>query len=148
MIRYQLQCDHGHSFEAWFKNSTAFDRQVKRGQVSCANCGSVNVTKAIMAPSLAGRSEAKDVTVANGEAVRGSDSREAQLHALMRRLRAEVEKNADYVGSRFPEEARKIHYEEVEPRGIYGEASIEEARALKEEGVEFYPLPRLKEDHN
>jgi hypothetical protein len=71
-----------------------------------------------------------------------------QLRTLLRRLREEVEKHAEYVGDRFPEEARKIHYEEVEPRGIYGEATVEEARALKEEGIEFFPLPRLRDDHN
>ena len=67
---------------------------------------------------------------------------------MLRRLRAEVEKNAEYVGPRFAEEARKMHYDEVEKRGIYGEATLEEARELHEEGIEFYPLPRLPEDHN
>lgn len=151
MIRYRLECDRGHSFEAWFKNSAAFDRQVKRRLVSCAHCGSVNVSKAMMAPNIATRSKGDEkggeMTVANREVTLKSEAH-VQLRTLLRRLREEVEKHAEYVGDRFPEEARKIHYEEVEPRGIYGEATVEEARALKEEGIEFFPLPRLRDDHN
>lgn len=147
MIRYRLECDRGHSFEAWFQSSAAFDRQVKRRLVACAQCGSHKVSKAIMAPNIATREKGGEMTVANREVNLKSDV-QTQLRTLMRRLRAEVEKNAEYVGDRFPEEARKIHYEEVEPRGIYGEATLEEARALKEEGIEFFPLPRIRDDHN
>ncbi|MGB3718942.1 MAG: DUF1178 domain-containing protein [Proteobacteria bacterium] len=146
MIRYSLQCDHSHEFEAWFKSSEDFDKQAARRLVSCPLCGSTNVSKAIMAPNISvGRSKEQEVRVAN-EAAMAEKRRE--FLALMRRLRAEVEKNAEYVGPRFAEEARKMHYDEVEKRGIYGEATLEEARELQEEGIEFFPLPRLPEDHN
>jgi len=148
MIRYSLHCDKRHEFEAWFKSSADFEKQAKRKLVTCPQCGSTNVSKAIMAPNIAtGRSKSGEVTVANTEAA-GMAEKRRELFALMRRLRAEVEKNAEYVGPRFAEEARKMHYEEVEKRGIYGEATLDEARELKEEGIEFYPLPRLPEDHN
>lgn len=146
MIRYSLQCDHRHEFEAWFKSSEDFDRQAARNLVTCPLCGSTNVSKAIMAPNISvGRSKEGEVKLAN-EAAMAEKRRE--FLALMRRLRAEVEKNAEYVGPRFAEEARKMHYDEVEKRGIYGEATLEEARELQEEGIEFFPLPRLPEDHN
>ena len=147
MIRYRLQCRKGHEFEAWFRNSAAYERQAKRGQVTCVSCGSAEVSKAIMAPSVATGAEPAEITLANPEAATAAGKR-AELRALMRRLRAEVEKSAEYVGPRFPEEARKIHYEEAEPRGIYGEASLEDARELHEEGIEFYPLPRLEDDQH
>jgi hypothetical protein len=148
MIRYRLQCNKDHEFEAWFKSSDDFDRQAKRKLVTCPLCGSANVTKALMAPNVAtGRSNRTEITVANPQAAALADKRR-ELMALMRRLRAEVEQNAEYVGPRFAEEARKMHYEEVEKRGIYGEATLDEARELHEEGIEFYPLPRLPEDQN
>lgn len=148
MIRYRLSCQKSHEFEAWFKSSTDFDRQSKRKLVRCPECGSSKVTKAMMAPNVAtGRAERTEITVANSEAAALAEKKR-ELMALMRKLRSEVEKNAEYVGPRFAEEARKMHYEEVEKRGIYGEASLEEARELHDEGVEFFPLPRLPEDQN
>jgi hypothetical protein len=120
MILYRLRCKRGHEFEAWFAGSAAFDKQEKRGQLSCPNCGTRSVSKALMAPSVAKRSK----------------------------LRAEIESKSEYVGPRFSEEARKIHYEEAPARGIHGEATADEAKALKEEGIEFYPLPILPEDQN
>lgn len=148
MIRYSLHCDKRHEFEAWFKSSADFEKQAKRKLVICPQCGSTNVSKAIMAPNIAtSRSKSGEVAVANSEAA-GMAEKRRELFALLRRLRAEVEKNAEYVGPRFASEARKMHYEEVEKRGIYGEATLDEARELKEEGIEFYPLPRLPEDHN
>ena len=148
MIRYSLQCHNNHTFEAWFSNSGDFDKQVKRNLVSCPQCNSTRIAKALMAPNIApSRSKSKEVAVANPEATAEAQKRR-ELLALLRRLRTEVEKNAEYVGPRFAEEARKMHYDEVEKRGIYGEATLEEARELHEEGIEFYPLPRLPEDHN
>jgi hypothetical protein len=147
MIRYRLQCEKGHQFEAWFKSSTAYDRQVKRGLVNCADCGSAEVSKAIMAPAVSSGTKSSEVTIANRQAA-ASSTKQAELLALMRRIRAEVENNAEYVGPKFAEEARKIHYEEVEARGIYGEASLEEAQSLQEEGIDFYPLPKVPEDNN
>ncbi len=149
MIRYSLQCNKQHTFEAWFKSSTDFDRQAKRNLVTCPECGSTKVSKALMAPNVStGRStKSGEVTVANPEAAAALEKRK-ELMALLRRLRAEVEKNAEYVGPRFAEEALRMHYEEVEKRGIYGEATPDETRELIDEGVEFLPLPRLPEDQN
>ena len=150
MIRYRLQCSNGHEFEAWFRSSNSYDRQAKRGQVACPACNVTDVSKAIMAPGLATRSEdassTKGASVAQ-EAAKHAEARREFL-ALMRKVRREVEANADYVGPKFAEEARKIHYEEAERRGIYGEATSEETRALKDEGIDFLPLPRLPEDQN
>lgn len=149
MIRYRLQCEKHHEFEAWFKSSDDYDRQAKSRLVACPQCGSVKVTKALMAPNVStGRARSQgEVALANAEATAQAEKRREFLR-LMRQLRAEIEKNAEFVGRRFAEEARKMHYDEVEKRGIYGEATMEEARELLEEGIEFFPLPRLPEDQN
>jgi hypothetical protein len=148
MIRYRLQCKTGHEFEAWFKNSGAYDRQADRGQVLCLECGSANVSKAPMAPSVATRKrEAATAVAAHPEAARHADA-QRKILALMREMRARVERNAEYVGPRFAEEARKMHFNEIETRSIYGEATLDDARQLAEDGIEFCPLPRLPEDQN
>ncbi len=149
MIRYRLKCPKKHEFEAWFKSSTDYDSQAKRRLVSCPSCGSVKITKALMAPNVStkkGKASA-EMTIANPEAANSTD-KQREMMALMRKLRAEVEKNAEYVGPRFAEEARKMHSEEIETRGIYGEATADEAQALADDGIDFYPLPRLPEDQN
>jgi hypothetical protein len=156
MILYRLKCKKRHEFEAWFANSAAYDKQAKRGQLSCPKCGSTQVAKAPMAPRIAkgGKSKriekpvekpaeaAKQVPETHRVAAHG------ELVSAMRKLRTEIEKKSEYVGPRFPEEARKIHYEEVPARGIHGEATADEAKALSEEGIEFFPLPILPEDRN
>lgn len=143
MIKYALRCKDGHQFEAWFASSAAYDKLATAGQVLCTNCGSADVSKAPMAPSIvAGRTASERTPVAAPE----PGHREAV--ELMRKLKSFVEQNSEYVGPRFAEEALKIHYEEAEPRGIRGEASENELRALHEEGVEFYPLPVMPEEHN
>ncbi len=174
MIRYTLNCAKGHDFESWFANSAAFDKQQKRGLVTCPVCGSAKVEKAIMAPRLA-RPETGEL----GKAIEAAEARpapspppapptapvmppvapgkgavammsppERELRQKLKELRDHVTKNASYVGAQFPEEARKMHYGEIEHRSIYGEASPEEAKALHEEGIEFHPLPILPDDHN
>ena len=148
MIRYSLRCDENHTFEAWFKSSADFDRQAKRKLVTCPECGSTKVSKALMAPNVStSRSKSREVTVANPEATAALEKKR-ELMALLSKLRAEVERNAEYVGPRFAEEALKMHYEEVDKRGIYGEATLDEALELLDEGVEFLPLPQLPEDQN
>ncbi len=148
MIRYRLQCQKHHEFEAWFKNSADYERQAQRKLVTCPHCGSAKVEKALMAPNVStSRSKSGEMTVANPEATAQAEKK-LQLLALMRQIREEVEKNAEFVGPRFAEEARKMHYEEVEKRGIYGEATLEEARELHDEGIDFLPLPQLPEDQN
>lgn len=135
MIVYDLKCRKDHVFEAWFPDSAAFDAQAGAGKVVCPVCGSRKVGKAPMAPRLAPRKngEAAAPTAASAEA--------ANVMRQLRDLRAEVEKNCDYVGDRFAEEARKIHYREVDPRGIYGEASPQEASDLRDEGIEVGVIP-------
>ena len=157
MIRYRLKCEKRHEFEGWFASSSAFDRQAKRGQVSCPRCGNTKVDKALMTPGIAKGAKRKPRAAKTSEESTASVPAAADLHrvaahgdlaAAMRKLRAEVEAKSEYVGPRFSEEARKIHYEEVPARGIHGEATSEEARALIEEGIEFFPLPVLPEDQN
>lgn len=160
MILYRLRCERRHEFEGWFPSSAAFDRQARRGQISCPKCSSVKVEKAMMAPRLAKGSKRKRVEKAPEQptaqptlpATAGPDTHRVAAHgelaSAMRKLRAEIEAKSEYVGARFPEEARKIHYEEAPARGIHGEATTEEARALIEEGIEFFPLPVLPEDQN
>lgn len=134
MIRYALTCAKGHAFEAWFRNSQAFDEQAASKKVECPHCGSKSVSKAPMAPAVS--TSAK------------SSAQEKKLMKVLREARNEMLKDADNVGDNFASEARKIHYKETEERGIYGRATDEEAKALREEGVEFSRLPRLPEDQN
>ncbi len=153
MIRYALKCSTGHEFEAWFRSSAAYDEQEARGLVSCAVCGSEKVTKALMAPSLR-TSETRMPAPAGPSTESLPAPQPAAAHVprevveLMRRVRDHVRSNADYVGDKFADEARKIHYDEAEHRGIYGEATPEEARALAEEGIDVHQLPVLPEDKN
>lgn len=161
MIRYALRCSRGHDFESWFQSSSVYDSQRKRKLVACPMCDSTDVEKAIMAPSVSSskrRSKnAKPIeapTTLPAEAAAGDAStlvmspQERELVTKLRELRDHVVKNADNVGSKFPEEARKIHYGESEHRAIYGEASAEDTRALIDEGIEVAPLPVLPGDRN
>jgi hypothetical protein len=159
MIRYALRCEHDHTFESWFQDSSAYDTQVRRKLVSCPVCNSVKVEKAIMAPRIVGkkgRERAEPAVPAPAaaapEPAAGSTplvmAQERELRAKLKELRDHIVKNADNVGERFPNEARKMHYGEIEHRPIYGEASPEEAKSLIEEGVEVSPLPVLPEDRN
>lgn len=159
MIRYALACDRGHSFESWFANSAAYDKQAKRGLVTCPVCGSPKVDKAIMAPRLVRKdrdrpqSAPAEVPAAAPAAedktpVAMMSPQEHEFRAKLKELRDHLVKNADNVGPKFPEEARKMHYGEIEHRSIYGEASPDEAKDLHEEGIEFHPLPRLPDERN
>jgi hypothetical protein len=163
MIRYALRCEADHTFESWFQNSAAYDKQAKRGLVTCPVCNSAKVEKTIMAPRLARAdvpappppvpvptpAPAPTPQAAPGKAaVAIMGAQERELRAKLKELRDHVTKNANYVGAKFPEEARKIHYGETEHRSIYGEASPEEAKALHDEGIEFHPLPALPDDQN
>ena len=159
MIRYALACEKGHAFASWFQDSAAYDKQAKRGLVNCPRCGSAKVDKAIMAPRLAGsRKGAAPVEVpAEVPAVASAPEKapvamispqEQEFRSKLKELRDHLTKNADHVGTKFPEEARKMHYGETEHRSIYGEATPEDAKALAEEGIEFHPLPILPEERN
>ena len=161
-----MRCTAGHRFEGWFSSSDAFAQQAAAGAIACAVCGDTHIERAPMAPQVlrhAGRgSQEPEPAAPQGEgtgaapAASGGDLAGAQgkaamvmsaLMQQMRALRAKVEATCDYVGDDFPEEARRIHYGEVEERGIYGEATPEEAEALKDEGVEVSRIPWLPRDN-
>ena len=146
MIHYDLICDKGHAFDGWFRNSAAYDEQAGKGLVTCTQCGSAKVEKQLMAPGIPVKSNRKSEV--NTMVAAPADPRLAELMKMMREMRRHVEENAEYVGDRFAEEARKIHYEETEQRGIYGQTTPDEAKELIEEGIAVHPLPRLPEDGN
>ena len=160
MIRYTLACRSGHEFESWFQNSSAYDAQVTRGLIVCPACGSSEVEKALMTPSLSrsviaskqrsAADPAPDVAAASAAKapVAIMSPQERELRTKLRELRDQLTQSAEHVGPRFPEEARKMHYGETEHRSIYGEASADEARALIDEGIEFHPLPVLPDEQN
>jgi len=158
MIRYALICEKGHDFESWFQDSAAYDKQAKRSLVTCPHCGSAKVEKAIMAPRItsarkrATPAETPVQTEASAPApatpVAMISPQEQELRAKLKELREHLTKNADDVGAKFPEEARKMHYGEIEHRSIYGVASPEDAKDLAEEGIEFHPLPILPDERN
>jgi len=153
MIHYQLRCDQAHEFDGWFKDSAAFEKQAKRGLVECPECGDTRVTRALMAPAVAKKGNRTAVPApsepqpppppaASPEPAKAAAGPiPAQVYAMLQRMRAQVEKNCDYVGERFAAEARKIHSGETERRGIYGEATREEAEALAEDGIEVSRIP-------
>lgn len=155
MIHYALRCTEGHDFEGWFRSSDDFERQAERRLLGCPHCGSAEVGRALMAPAVVtdrGRvavpAAAPAAPAAPSVPVALADPRAAALVEMLRDVRRRVEENADYVGDRFAEEARRIHYGESDQRGIYGEATGEEVSALLDEGVEIHPLPVLPEDRN
>ena len=160
MIHYNLRCEHDHTFESWFQSSSAYESQERRKLISCPVCGSDKVERAIMAPKVVSTKSREREVPAPTPAAASTEvaapaaatplmmAQERELRAKLRELRDHIVKNADNVGDRFPNEARKMHYGEIEHRPIYGQASNEEARALIEEGVEVSPMPVLPEDRN
>ena len=167
MIRYSLVCERRHEFEIWFKNSADYDKQSKRGLVTCPSCSSQRVEKALMAPSLGRGTRKRPKDTAMGIAVPTEtpaaktpapaenkapvamvSPQEREFRAKLKELREHLTKNAENVGGKFPEEARKMHYGEIEHRSIFGEATPNEAKELADEGIEFHPLPILPDEHN
>ncbi len=128
MILFALRCADGHEFEGWFRDSDGFDAQRRAGEIACPHCGDAAVEKAVMAPRL-GRSRATPPV------------KLAEMRKALVEMRRQIETNCDYVGGRFAEEARRIHYGEADPRGIYGEASDEQSRELADEGISFGKIP-------
>ena len=147
MILYQLVCENEHEFEAWFRNSDAYDEQRKARKVSCPECNSKAISKAIMAPNLATKGAIK---TRKGRQDKVADIQKArgQFMKAAKQVREHVEKNFDYVGDQFSDEARRIHYGEGDDRNIYGEATPEEARDLVEEGIDIAAIPEDPEDAN
>lgn len=141
MIRFSLICEREHDFEGWFRSNDDFDKQKKRGFVECPVCGSHRVEKALMAPAVSTSRKQEKIGLAMGDQQRQAM---AQLKALADKMR----ENSDYVGDKFAEEARKIHFGEADPHGIYGEATLDEAKSLAEDGVEFLPIPAFPDDRN
>ena len=142
MITYRLICAGSHEFEGWFQDSAAFDAQAASGALSCPLCGDVKIEKAIMAPAVKG-----SVTKAKG-ASEPTPAERQKVQQFVSGFRKFVEENAEYVGRKFPEEARKIHYGESEERHIYGESTLGEAKELIEEGIDVAPIPSDPSDLN
>lgn len=160
MIRFSLRCQEGHEFEAWFRNGDTYERQAKRGEVRCPACGTVKVAKAIMAPAIAkaGRRAPAEAPPADAmpktSAEPKATAEPAEMHVAgkmretLREMRRFIERNAEYVGPRFADEARKMHRGGADERSIYGEASDAEAEALEDEGIEFGRIPWPKYSHD
>ena len=155
MIHYQLRCSADHAFDGWFRDSAAFDAQAERGLIECPACGITRVNRALMAPRI-GKSrpilDAKTLAAAEPptvspipappQAEKGAVLPD-KVRAALQRMRAEVERNCDYVGPDFAEEARRIHRGDADARGIYGESTPEQAEALADEGIEVARIPWL-----
>ena len=177
MIKYSLRCEHDHVFEGWFRNSDDCEMQTRDGHVECPYCASTKISKSLMAPRVTGTrtqdslscpTEGQDATgaapspslpqpaAANAVAPQAGTAVAApqegvdpqQIQKMLRAFREHVVKNADYVGDKFAEEARKMHFKETEERGIYGEASADEVKSLAEDGIDCLPMPVLPEDQN
>jgi hypothetical protein len=151
MIRYALRCERDHAFESWFRDSRAFDDQSRAGLVECPSCGSRQVTKGLMAPSVMTsrrRVETPAPPTPSQAPVALLDEKTRQLRALMRELRDHVVKNSDDVGAAFPEQARKMHDGLMEHRAIRGEASPDDVRSLLEDGIEIMPVPNIPDERN
>lgn len=146
MILFELKCASDHRFEAWFRDGAAYDAQAAAGTIACPLCGDTQVGKAPMAPRIAKR-RGEPAEPAKAVPATAPDDKAVALQAEMLRqlgeLRRTVEENCDYVGDRFAEEARRMHYGETDPRGIYGEASAKDVAELKEEGVTIHRIPWL-----
>jgi hypothetical protein len=142
LIKYSLICDNAHTFEGWFSESADFDRQVANGFLTCPVCNSASISKTLMAPSVstARKKEEKQAMV--------MDLARQEMIAKLKEAVAAIKANAEDVGEKFPEEARKIHYGEADARGIIGQASLGEVRDLLDEGIEIAPLPIIPEDAN
>ena len=162
MIKYQLICEKGHEFEGWFQNSDTFSKQCAAGLMSCPICETTNVRRALMAPNLASAKTRKTemhaerpAEVASSSPVSVSDARMPtnvmvkmrDLIVEMRALQTRIKEECRDVGNNFAEEARKIHYGEAEPEGIYGEASDTERKQMQEEGIEIMQMPWLPRDN-
>lgn len=143
MIRFSLRCHQGHEFEAWFRSNADYD---KGEGGACPVCGSEKVEKTLMAPAVSASTKAKGADTV--KLATAPDPRMKAMREALVEMRRQVTENADHVGVQFAEEARKMHYNETEPRAIYGEATNEDAKALIDEGIEFHPLPSLPEDQN
>ena len=146
MIRFSLVCDNAHDFEGWFGSNADFAAQQERRLVTCPVCGSHAVEKSLMAPAVNAARDSQDTERSLPTRPLAMDPGRAEMMAALREMVRSVKASAEDVGERFAEEARRIHYGESEERGIRGKASLDDARALLEEGIGIAPLPDLPED--
>lgn len=144
MIKYALGCAEGHEFESWFPDSGAYESLRKKRLVSCPECGSTDVGKAIMAPAVVGAERAE--TDRQPEIL--ADDKRTHIRQMVARLRHEIEASTLDVGARFPEMARAMHQGDEPEQAIRGRASLAEAKALLEEGVQVMPMPALADELN
>lgn len=136
MIRYSLKCASGHGFDAWFRSSDAYDGQRKAGHVACVVCGSTEVVKAVMAPAVKGERPEREAPKLTEPA--------SPAEAVLSEMRRRIEKTSDYVGREFAAEARRIHEGESDRRAIWGEATLGDAKALKDDGIPVSPIPWMR----
>lgn len=160
MIRFALACDKGHEFDSWFRDGASFEAQGARGLLECPHCGSTKVEKAIMAPSVARKDRAAGVEPVEvplsatappapvEQPVALLSPEAVMIRQKLTELREHLTRNSDNVGKKFAEEARKMHFGEIDPRTIHGEATRAEVEELLEEGVPVAPLPMLPEERN
>ncbi|MEC8426627.1 MAG: DUF1178 family protein [Pseudomonadota bacterium] len=141
MIRYDLVCENEHFFESWFKDSKSYQKQLDANEIVCPVCDSSNISKSLMAPGIPKKTNTK-----NGNVIANSSSK--SINDAIRKIRDEIKKNSEYVGDQFPEEARKIHYNEAEMRSIYGKASKKEITELVDEGIDIIQIPEIPDDKN
>jgi hypothetical protein len=147
MISFALQCQKDHVFDAWFRSSDDFEDQAAKGLLSCPVCGSTSISKSLMTPNVGPKGNRGEDAGAKAHAT-PADPKSVEILEQMRALRTKLLERSDYVGDKFAEEARRIHYNEAEHRGIHGEASAEDARELIDEGIDVFALPLLPEDKN
>lgn len=142
MIRYDLRCHKEHVFEGWFANMAAYDAQLANGELSCPACGSLKVSKAIMAPNVGRKSAQRDSSRAAMAA-----KTQLEMRRFLQQVRQHVEQNSEHVGDKFPEEARRIHHGETEERNIYGDATPDQVEELRDEGIEIAAIPWVDPDN-
>ncbi|MEN3931666.1 DUF1178 family protein [Microvirga sp. W0021] len=148
MIRYALACHQGHEFESWFPSSASYEEQRSKKLVSCPLCNSLKIEKQIMAPQVARTDKDKTTQASPKQSIGLLSEKEQQIRETLRALRRHVVENAEDVGERFPEEARRIHEGNVEKRSIYGRATLKETKELLDEGIDIMPLPDIPDDKN
>ena len=130
MIVFNLNCfDCAYSFEGWFENTKDYNKQIRKGLLTCPSCNSTQIKKGLMAPNVSKKSNSK------------ISKRNKSIASNVKKLKKIIEKEFDYVGDKFTEEAKKIKYGEVKERAIYGEASIEQTKELIDEDIDVLPLP-------
>ena len=151
MIRYQLGCANDHSFESWFRDSASYDAQVDGTLLACPVCGTDRVTKSIMAPAVVGASTRRDVETAplrDPADIPILDDRQRAVRTALRELRTKILSGGEDVGTRFPDEARRMHDGDIPTRQIHGQATAREARGLLDDGILVLPVPMLPEELN